>query len=184
MYTLLHNIGNKKTKLLTYFLEHPTSVIHLRSLARKLDMSATWVATASKQLHRLGLINLVRHPERKELSLSANFESAQFKAIKRSYNLYALHASGLVEHLTNTYNQPECIVAFGSYAKGEDTEQSDIDIAIITSRKEILKTSKFSKRLGRPLQVKELVKKHISKDFWQTLANGVVLSGYLEVHYD
>jgi len=44
-------------------------------------------------------------------------------------------SSGLIALLKDKYEEPEAIVVFGSYARGEDTSESDIDIAVVTKKK-------------------------------------------------
>jgi len=103
-----------------------------------------------------------------------------FRALKRSYNLFSLYRSELVNELTEIYNKPEAIVLFGSYSKGEDTEESDIDIAVITERQKDVNLAVFERRLYRKIKVLEIQRPRIEKEFWNTLINGIVLYGYLE----
>jgi len=70
---------------------------------------------------------------------------------------------------------------FGSYEKGEDTEQSDVDIAVLSNRELKLKLQKFEKKLLRSISIKILPRDKTQKEFWNTLANGSVLYGYLEL---
>ena len=83
--------------------------------------------------------------------------------------------------LIDVYGHPEAVVLFGSYAQGEDTENSDIDLAIITKRKMNLNMQSFQKKLGRKIKIQELEKAKITREFLTTLANGIVLAGYLEL---
>ena len=115
--------------------------------------------------------------------IKANRENKSFLQLKRIYNIYHLYTRGFVEYLINQYGKPECIILFGSYAKGEDVESSDIDIAIITTRNEKnLALEKYEKQTARKIKIKELIKAKIEKEFWNTLANGIILYGYLEVN--
>jgi predicted nucleotidyltransferase len=47
-------------------------------------------------------------------------------ALKRSLNLYSLYSCDLVSSLVEFYRIPECIILFGSYAKGEDTKENKL----------------------------------------------------------
>lgn len=53
--------------------------------------------------------------------------------------------------MVNKYSNP-VIILFGSYAKGEDIENSDIDLYIQTPSKKELRTEKFEKLLKRKVQ--------------------------------
>ena len=61
-----------------------------------------------------------------------NYMNEKFLALKRSLNLYNIYSSGLVSALIDLYKVPECICVFGSFAKGEDIKESDIDLWIKT----------------------------------------------------
>ena len=73
------------------------------------------------------------------------------------------------------------VLVFGSYAKGEDTEKSDIDMAIITEKKLNLDLDNFEKRLKRKIHILEIKRKEIKPTLMNNLANGIVLYGYLKV---
>ena len=69
---------------------------------------------------------------------------------------------------------------FGSYQKGEDVEDSDIDL-FIECKKEELDIKIFEKKLGRNIEL------HFNENFTSypkelknNIINGIVLSGFLE----
>ena len=75
---------------------------------------------------------------------------------------------------------PKSIVLFGSYQRGEDIENSDIDL-FIESKKEKLDINIFEKKLKRKIEL------HFKEDFTSypkelknNIINGIVLSGFLE----
>lgn len=183
MESLLNRLGmwNKSGMVIEYFLTHPTASVHVRLLARLVGISAPWVSSAVKQAAKQGILLIRKDKQRKETIIEANRDNTAYLALKRWHNLYSIHASGLQDYLIQSYGRPECIVLFGSYSKGEDIEQSDIDIAVITKRKPAINLVLYEKKLGRTITVKTLSKDHIEKEFWNTLANGIVLYGYLEV---
>lgn len=97
-------------------------------------------------------------------------------------NIYDLYISGLVSGLNDFYGIPECICVFGSFVKGEDMKESDIDLAIVTDRKKLPDLSIYEEKLKRKISI-HLIKDIKKEDagFINSLANGIVLSGYLEV---
>ena len=75
---------------------------------------------------------------------------------------------------------PKTIVLFGSYRRGEDVEESDIDI-FLECKKENVNVERFEKKLGRKIQL------HFQENFnaypkelKNNIINGIVLSGFLE----
>jgi len=105
----------------------------------------------------------------------------KFVNLKRAYNIYSIFTSGLLDFLRETYEEPEAIVLFGSYAKGDDISISDIDIAVVTARAIGPKLSRFEKVLGRHIKIYEITIAKAEKEFLNNLANGIVLQGYLKV---
>ena len=178
MITLL---DNKKWKIIQFFLENPTIEVHYRSLARKLRISTTWISKTIPELVKQNLVVISKNKETKMILIKAKRDHSAFLSLKRSVNLYSLQSSGLVDKLIENYNKPETIILFGSYAKGEDIEKSDLDLVIISERKKDSVTNFFSKNLKRTINVKILNKKQIPAEFKETLANGIVLYGYLEL---
>ncbi len=172
-------VTKKLDRVLQFFLVHPTTEVHLRELSRNLKISFPWVRKLVNILVKQGL--LISRKERGLVIVTANRENQLYLATKRSYNLLSVYKSGLVPFLIEAYRRPEVIVLFGSYAKGEDTERSDIDLAIFTNRKLNPALQPFQKKLERPIRIQEMEKAKITKDFLTTLANGIVLTGYLEI---
>lgn len=172
-------VTSKKDRIREFFLLHPTKEVHLRELARILKISFPWVRKITGILVKEGY--LLKKEEGGLVIVKANRENFLFLALKRSYNLFAVNNSGLIPFLIDTYERPEAIVLFGSYSKGEDIEESDIDLAIITRRNEIIRLTEFEKKLQRKIKLLELKRKEIEKEFWNTLINGIVLYGYLEL---
>lgn len=172
-------VTNKKDMILEFFLKHSAGEFHLRELERLTKISLPWVRKITGLLAKEQLILIKK--ERGLRIAKANRDNELFLAIKQSHNLLSLYKSGVVKMLNESYNHPEAIVLFGSYRRGEDTETSDIDIAVITKRKLNLALAPFEKKLERKMKVLELEKGKIEKEFLNTLANGIVLTGYLEV---
>ena len=172
-------VSNKQDIVLQYFLRHPTQVVHLRELSRKLKISFPWVRKLVLQFAKDQLLLLQK--EGPLVQVRANRDNPLFLGLKRSYNLFSLYKCGLIEALVESYGHPEALILFGSYARGEDSETSDIDLAIISQKHPHLELLPFEKKLQRKIHLKELEKANINKEFLTTLANGLVLSGYLEL---
>lgn len=171
-------VTNKKDKLIEFFLQNPTRKIHLRELSRITRISFPWVRKLSYQMVKDNI--LLKNTEGGLVFLKSNRDYELFRALKRSYNLFSLHKSGLVARLNDAYERPEAIILFGSYSRGEDTEESDIDIAILTKRDKSPDLSIFGNILKRKIRI-QAVRGKIEKDFLNSLANGIILSGYLEL---
>jgi len=171
-------VTTKKDKILEFFLNNPTTEIHLRELSRTLHISFPWTRKLATILTKEGY--LTKNRERGFVIVRAARESTLFCGLKRSYNLFSLYKSGLIEKIYEIY-KPMAIILFGSFGRGEDIETSDVDIAVITTRKLSGNFEPYEKKIQRRIKLHELSPDKINKDFWNTLANGIVLKGYLEL---
>ncbi len=171
--------------LLRYFFDEPEREFHVRELAKLMKKSPTTISKNLKDLEKQGL--LISRQKYNHLFFKANNESKKFKEEKLFYNLNILRESGIVDFLNESYNNPPAIILFGSFRKGENTKQSDIDILIITPLKKSLDLSKYEKKLGHKIQVflhsyVEINKmKKTNKELLNNFINGLVLEGFWEV---
>jgi predicted nucleotidyltransferase len=165
-------------KVMSVFFHYPEKNFHLRELARLTGLSMPGIRKIVKRLEKEGLLASKKEAVVTNVAATRN---EKFLALKRSYNIYSIFLTGLLDFLKEKYEQPESAVLFGSYAKGEDISASDIDIAIITSKRLSVDLSPFEKILKRKISLHEISLKKAEKEFLNTLANGIVLSGYLRV---
>jgi predicted nucleotidyltransferase len=173
-------IESNDEKVLKLFFDGPGKQLHVREVARRAGLSPPGAMKVLKRLRDEGLVN--EESNKVVVNYRGNYDSTRFVALKRSLNLYSLYASGLIDEVAAFYRIPECIVLFGSYAKGEDTGDSDIDIAIVTDMQDLQYLQYYEKKLNRRISI-HLVNKVKNEDatFIGSLANGIVLYGYLEV---
>jgi len=164
-------------RMLELFFAYPTRTFHLRELSRELGLSMPTVLSTVRRLKKDGLVIVKR--SRPLAQISANTDLLLFARLKRIYNLESLYLSGLVDFLYKEYRRPRAIICFGSYSRGDDTEKSDVDIAIITDLPKELDLSKFEKRLGRNISIHIINLKRISTEFKANLCNGIALEGAL-----
>ena len=173
---------NKKiydSKVLQLFFDDPEGVYHIREISRQIKLHPNTVLRDVNLLEKEGL--LIKHATRAVVEVRVNREKSTFITLKRLNNLRSLYLSGLVEHLNKEYVAPDAIILFGSYSRGEDTRTSDIDIAIITKRKMSLELSKYVALLKREIQILDTDLQRSNKNFRTTLANGIILKGYLNI---
>ncbi|MBI3037155.1 nucleotidyltransferase domain-containing protein [Candidatus Woesearchaeota archaeon] len=162
-------------KVLEAFFESPSERFHLRELSRRLGLSMPTIITATDILSKENLI--LKAKGKVVTEVQANRENARFTQHKRINNMERIYSSGLLEHLIAKYNNPKLVILFGSYSRGEDIEQSDIDIAIITAKRLHIDLAVFEKKLGKKISIHELELGQASNEFKANLANGIVLEG-------
>ena len=119
--------------------------------------------------------------------IKANRENWNFQKGKIVHNLNFIYHSGLVEFLADHFNNPKAIVLFGSFRKGEDISNSDIDIAIEDQSAKSYETivlrelADFEKLITRKIQIHLFNREKIEEGLFNNIANGIVLFGFLEV---
>ena len=119
--------------------------------------------------------------------IRANVESNVFKKWKITSNLTNIYQSGILEFLGYHFNSPKAIILFGSFRWGEDRRGSDIDIAIETLEEKELEILRFDDLIDienafeRTIKIHIFNRKNIDINLFNNIANGIILSGFLEV---
>ena len=165
-------------RIMKIFFENPEKRFYIRELAKMTGLSPPGVMKIVKKLEKERL--LVSKKGKVVKNVFA-VDTEKFIQLKRFYNVISLFNSGLIDFLRGEYEEPEAIVLFGSYAEGSDTSKSDIDVAIVTKKRAKPDLTKFGKRLKRKISIYEIRTTECSKEFLNSLANGITLYGYLKV---
>ncbi|MGM5485523.1 MAG: nucleotidyltransferase domain-containing protein [Nanobdellota archaeon] len=168
-----------KQRLKKYFLDNPAERLRVRQIGRKLEMPLPSVIRYAKELDMEGIL---RKESISGITLySADRTNDDFIFEKRIHNLRKVKESGLIRYLREEFSNPT-VILFGSFEKGEDIPESDIDIYIEIG-KESLDLQKFEKILGKSIQ--KFLFSDISliknKNLANNIINGTLLNGSLEV---
>ena len=150
-----------------------------REIAKLLKVSPTAV---SKSIKRLNEKNLARIEKTKTINfISFNRDEKRAIELKRAENLENIYLSGLSDYLHQAL-AGSTIILFGSYSIGEDTNTSDIDIAIIGKKDKILELEKYEKILNRKINVNFYNSlKEIHRHLKNNILNGIILHGSVEL---
>jgi predicted nucleotidyltransferase len=135
------------------------------------------VSNYVKRLEREGLIMR----ERRGVYMSyVAAKNELFKVYKRNDVLLRLYESGLLNFLMDRFT-PDAIVLFGSASRGEDVEESDIDLLVI-AKEQSVDLRKFENILKRKISLEfEPNVSDIPRDLMNNVVNGIVVHGYLKV---
>ncbi|HHD16040.1 MAG TPA: hypothetical protein ENK47_04965 [Euryarchaeota archaeon] len=148
---MIHLYQNIYTlKVLSHFFSDPYTGFYLREIARYLDMSPMTVKRALELLEKDGLIE--RYNEKNLTLFKLNIKDNSTRYLKISFNLSLLRDSGYIEELLESGERIHSIILYGSYSRGTDGPDSDIDILIISSSK---KAVEYKSRIinGRGLSI-------------------------------
>ncbi|PIN81099.1 hypothetical protein COV13_02330 [Candidatus Woesearchaeota archaeon CG10_big_fil_rev_8_21_14_0_10_32_9] len=154
------------------------STINQRQLALRLNVTQPAI---KKALPSLKKINFIKIQKDQRLSITLNAENHRVMQLKRIDNLKQIYESGFIDFLENEY-AGATIILFGSYSRGEDTINSDIDLAIIGREEKKLDLKIFEKKLERKININiyQAFNK-INKYLKENLANGILLIGGFEL---
>lgn len=121
--------------VLEFFLSNPYTKVHIKKLARELNLSPQTsnrymrLYEAEKLLESESIGNLIQ--------FSLNNRHPLVKEWKRLYFNLVLHESNFLDNFVQRNPSIINILLYGSHANGEYSEKSDIDILVISQKKEI-----------------------------------------------
>lgn len=138
-------ISTNTQKVLGYLLQFPSKSCYEREIARGAKISYGSANYVLKQLRKKGLIK--RKTKGKMCFYSVDLTNPYIKEFKTLNNLLLIEA--LIDKL-KPYSHK--IILYGSWASGTDTEDSDIDLFIVSSDKDkihsIVDKYSYSEKIG------------------------------------
>ncbi len=171
---------NIKDTIKEHFFLNPTAKLRVREIERTLKLPLPSVIRYCKELEKEGIMKTIKTGN--IVFYAADRTNEIYLLEKKLFNIKQIHISGLLDYIRETLSNP-VIVLFGSYAKGEDTETSDIDLYIETPSEKSINLYKFEKMLQRKIQVFKYgnIRKIPNNHLANNIINGITLNNYLEV---
>ncbi len=158
------------------FFEDCYREISVREYSRETGISPPTASKLLKDFEKEGL--LIMRGERGFLLFRANRESEELKDFSRIY--WRNKLKKLFEFLSDEFHSPT-IILFGSLAKLEVIEKSDIDLVLLTEFKKNVDLSKFKKQFGREIQIFKFKSiKEINKELQLNVLEGYLIQGVLK----
>jgi len=171
---------NIKNEIKEHFFINPSQKLRVRQIERLLSLPLPSVIRYCKELETEKILERVQIGN--VVFYTGNRNSDAFLLEKKLFNIKQAYSSGLISYLKRELSNPG-IILFGSYAKGEDREESDIDLYIETPSKKTLNLEKFERILSRKIEVfrfkaiSDIKNKHLANN----ILNGITLSGFARV---
>ena len=165
-------------RVLQEFFDFPRKNFQIREISRNIKLAQISVMNHLNKLIKEGLI--VKEKKGAYPSYKANIDSDDFKLFKRQNMVLLINKSKLLNYVEEKV-RPDCLVIFGSSVRGEDTENSDVDL-FIQAKERDLDLRKYEKILKRKINLffEQDIKK-LSDELINNLVNGMVLCGYMKV---
>ena len=174
-----------KNKIIEILFRYPEKEFSLSDLAKEAGVAKANIGRILEEFKDAGLINIEKLS--KIWRIKANQTNWLYVRSKIVYNLNFVYKSGLIEFLIEFFKNPKAIVLFGSFRKGEDLSNSDIDIAIETNEAKeyqvmgLRELTEFEQMVGRKIQIHLFSRENIDLGVFNNIANGILLWGFLEV---
>jgi len=150
-------------------------------IAKNLKVSQPAVSKALPFLVKEEFVKLQKDKESGRFSIELNRENHKIMQLKRADNLRLIYEFGLADYLEKEF-AGATIILFGSYARGDDTLNSDIDIAIIGRKDKLINLINFEKIFERKIILNFYNSfKDIHKNLKENLFNGIILYGGVEL---
>ena len=165
-------------ELQRYLFIRAGEFFNARTLAKALEVSSPAIAKSLPALKKEELIKVNKVAGR--LSIELNRDNLRVISMKRAENLKLLYESGLVKFLYDAL-PGATIILFGSFASGDDTFSSDIDLAIIGVKEKNLNLANYQKMLEKSINLNYYPSLSLEKHLKNNLLNGIVLKGSIEL---
>lgn len=145
-------------------------------LAKHLDVSQPAVLKSLPNIIKMEMVKQTKDESGKKL-YEFNRDNQRIMLLKRADNLRFIYEIGLDSFLEENF-PGATIILFGSFSRGEDNSNSDIDIAIIGRKEKSIDLSRFKEILKKEIVINFYPSfPEIHKDLRENLCNGIVLSG-------
>ena len=171
-------------KIIYWFFAFPEKEISLNDLAKNVGISKT---NANKIVTYLVKEDFLKKEILgKTWRISCNPAHKYNITLKIPFNLGQIYESRIIDKIMKKIPNAKSIILFGSCRKGDDTEKSDIDIAVEVAENAELEIYKmgnleqFGYRKNIPINLHIFSRNKIDLNLFSNIANGIVLSGFLE----
>lgn len=168
------NITPLGLQILTFLARHPDEQFYIREIAKKMDKSVGGTHKTLKSLKEMNLI--IENKSGKNIYYQINHMNSSISHFKIFVTINEL--TPLVKKLKDISVK---IILFGSCARGEDTIESDIDLFVLTNKKENVNKTILQSTCKRTIQAvvvnttEFMDLKEQDKGFYQEIINGITL---------
>ena len=185
--TEIYESNEAYLKVLYWFFSFPNDKVGLNDLSADLKIAKTTASKVVSQLVEEGF--LIKEDLGNVWRISCNQvkDNNYTYSRKIGYNLIRVYESGILNSIHEVIKNSRAIILFGSYRKGDDTEKSDMDIAVEILGDEDIKIyqlgilPELGYRKNVPVNLHVFSRNKIDLNLFANIANGIVLEGFLEV---
>lgn len=156
-------------------------LLNQRQIANFLEVSQPAVMKALPKLEKEDLIRIKQDKETKRWAIELNRDCQKAMQLKRIDNIKLIYETELADFLEKEF-AGATIILFGSYSRGEDIINSDIDMAVIGRKDKQIDLTKYEKEIERKININFYDSfKSIHKHLKENIYNGIILAGSVEL---
>jgi len=175
--TIVPKMGHKED-IEKLFFENPSKEFYLREVSKLTKVPKTTVQRVLISLKNQNLINKLKTKPYEKYR--ANTENFYYKYYKKARMIEEIHKSGLMDYLIEKFN-PNVIILFGSFAKGEYDIKSDIDL-FLGSNESRIDLNNYEKKLKHKINI--IFEKNLgglNTELRNNIVNGEKLYGFIKI---
>ena len=156
-------------------------LLNQRQIANISQVSPPAIMKALPNLEKENLIRIMQDKETKRWSIELNRANPKAMQLKRVDNLKQIYESGLADFMEKEF-AGATIILFGSYSRGDDIINSDMDIAVIGRKEKDVDLTEYEKGLERKIIINFYDSfKNIHKHLKENLSTGIMIIGGIEL---
>lgn len=169
-------IKTTKQKILSLFVANPERSFYGREISKRLKISLGATSNALRLLEKKNI--LVSEKKGKTSLYNLNLPNPSIEYFKILNTL--LNIEPLIEKLKNI---SKSIILYGSYATGTFTSESDLDLFIVSERREEILEAIENFKTKQPLDIRPVIKKQTERmelektelEFFNEVNRGITL---------
>jgi predicted nucleotidyltransferase len=184
-----YNINQTTLKMLGLYRSNYNVSFHVRAVARETNIDVKAIQLQLRMLEKINVVSSAQKGRNKEYSLNLNnYLTKYYMILAETFaSITSLSKNFEVKKLLSEIGDRigDSVMFFGSFAKGEMTQKSDIDLLVIGDKKPDLDAVREAGRLiGREIGVKSTTEEEFLEGLMngdpliqEVVANHVVLKG-------
>ena len=184
-----YNINHTTLKILSLYRADYNRSLHLREISRQTKVDVKAVQLQLKRLEKINVVSSVLKGRNKEYSLNLGNSITKYYMIMAETfaSIIYLRKNFLIKKTVSEIGNlvEGTMVLFGSFARGQATKESDMDIFVISDKKIPMSTVREAGRLiGRTISIKSTSREHFMKGveekdplISEVVSNHIILKG-------
>lgn len=184
-----YNINQTTLKIISLYMNDYRASLHLREIAREINIDVKAVQLQLKKLETVNIFSSILKGRNKEYHLNLdNVTTSYYLVMAEAFiSINFIEKEFLIKKIIGEIRDKVegTLILFGSFAKGEATVESDVDLFVITDKTlNIESFEEVGDLIGRKINVKSTNRKEFQQGLedkdpllMEVILNHIVLKG-------